>query len=271
MDYLFVLLFVLLLTSVFIYQFPAILEGYLVGFTFWLTGFYLSIYASSTPYQEDRLSINKFLSVLFLLLASDGLNLMHSFFKLIPIQPGTSYVFFDNIVSLSDFSVYIICLYTILLIIGNKGSLLVGKFAYLIAWGAVLEIINNGLLFNGRFFYIPLLFLSISTILFYCPRQVIKSLNFLVYLGEISYGIYIVHLPIMFSIGLVDMRNDTLISYLIRLGVLLLVTIAVAHLLEKVIQPKIRDFIHKATFTSSSNLTNNLPKTNRILIKQVDS
>ncbi|MGY3214984.1 peptidoglycan/LPS O-acetylase OafA/YrhL [Mucilaginibacter sp. HD30] len=57
------------------------------------------------------------------------------------------------------------------------------------------------------------------------------------WLGGISYGIYIIHAPLLFWVGSISVFENKLWAYIIKFTLLFTLIIILAYLLEKVYQP----------------------------------
>lgn len=64
-------------------------------------------------------------------------------------------------------------------------------------------------------------------------------------LGSLSYGIYIIHYPILYAFGLYVPQSVSPLTYILKIIVFLSVTFAFAWFLEKYMQPKIRSFFFR--------------------------
>jgi len=103
----------LLLLSLFLFGFPMIIEGYLVGFIFWLSGFSLSKIKKAQVSNSPQLGVNKMLSVFFLAMAWDYLNPFVRVFNWIHVIHGTHFYQYDDNVAFNDVFSYFICAYAI--------------------------------------------------------------------------------------------------------------------------------------------------------------
>jgi len=238
-------IFILLFISLTKIQFPSIVTGYLVGFLFWFSGYAVSKVKlnmnESTPINADKLT-----SLFFLLLACDILNPIHidritSKFHLLHT---TSFVWLDDMVKISDLSGFPFCLYAIMTAgaINTKTYKMLTALVYSICWAYLAYLIANGSFFKINIFYLPALFLLLSTLLRFLTTHIFKSMSLWFKAGTISYALYVIHLPIMELIGKINFLRGTFLSFVIRLIVLFIIVIAISYLLEKVIQPRIKAF-----------------------------
>lgn len=74
------------------------------------------------------------------------------------------------------------------------------------------------------------------------------------YLGSISYGIYIIHYPILFAFGLYAFQSYSLSTYLLKVFVFFVITTTTAVFLEKILQPRIRDYLFKKKYLEKVNV-----------------
>jgi len=248
LKYIFPILFLLLAASVFKLAFPAIIEGYLVGSIFWLTGFAVSKLKLSLHKNEIQLpAVNQIVSLFFLLLSCDFLNTIGVVFSKIKFIHGTSFFSMDAMVNVYDFGLILFCLYAILVAssIRTKWVTYIVLLVYLSCWSHLLLLIANKSFFKVNFFYTPAVFLSLSTMLQFVKKPIVKSISVWSFLGSVSYAIYVIHMPVLRAMGKVQVFSGTTFSFMIRFLVLLFMVLTIAYLLEKIIQPYIKQLFYK--------------------------
>lgn len=245
LKYLFPILIILLAVSVFKFPFPRIIEGYLVGFFFWLTGFAISklkFGQSPAAIKKTGAATNQLMAIFLLLLACDFLNVLNVGISKIPFLHGASYTSLDGMVYIGDFSSYLFCLYVILVAASIKPNwfkYLIG-IVYVSCWAHLLVLVAKGSFFKHTLFYLPAFFLCISTLLLFISKPVVKSLSIWSYAGGISYALYVIHMPLLRAMGRINFFTGTNFSFVMRLMVFLVVVIGLAHLLERWMQPFIK-------------------------------
>jgi peptidoglycan/LPS O-acetylase OafA/YrhL len=97
-------------------------------------------------------------------------------------------------------------------------------------------------------FFAPVFYLCLSLVIRFVNWSVFDKLGRLMislgaWLGGISYGIYIIHVPLLYFAGRVNVFDNQLLAYLIKLILFFSLVISIAYLLEKVFQPGIRNLL----------------------------
>jgi len=242
----FLLITTLLLVSVGKLQFPMIIEGYLVGFIFWFMGFALSK-IKLTQQNSVVNSPDKIVAMFLLLLGCDFLNPLGRILSHFHPLHGTSHYSLDGMVSFGDICSLPFCLFAI--IIASSVNVKWGKFltlfVYVGCWAYLFYLVINGSFFAVSFFYTPVFFLFLSTLLFFSPVRIFKSISLWVKAGSISYAMYVIHIPILEYIGKFSYFNGNLLLFIIKFIVLFIVVILIAYLLEKKLQPYIKTLINR--------------------------
>jgi len=239
----------LLLLSLFLFGFPMIIEGYLVGFIFWLSGFSLSKIKKAQVGNLPQLGVNKMLSVFFLAMAWDYLNPFVRVFNWIHVIHGTHFYQYDDNVAFNDVFSYFICAYAIVVFssINIKGLKLYSWLLYAGCFFRLIIVILNGSFFKVGLFYVPAIFLLLSFGLFFLQKGIFKSMSFLGYLGSISYAFYVIHTPLLYAIGKIPFFSGSISSYIARSCFLFLIVFILAYLLEKKLQPAVKKLLYKKT------------------------
>ena len=247
-HYIFVGLIFLLVISLSKLHLPLILEGYIIGFSFWLTGFALSK-IKINQIGSSFINGDKLYALFFLLSSCAVLNAFQPqrFFDKIHIVHATSFQWLDDMIKLDDLWAFPFCLYAIMTAaaINVQWYKYLTLFVYSISWLHLVFVIANGSFFKVPIFYVPAIFLIASTILRFSSITIFKSVSLWSNAGKISYAMYVIHMPILALIGKIDFFKGTLLSFAIRILFLLILVIPISYLLEKLIQPRISGFLMK--------------------------
>ncbi len=221
-------------------RFPYIIEGYLVGFFFWFTGFTLSKLKNSLSFKN--ISADKMIALFFFLLCCDNLNTFGYFLSKINVIHGQSYHYYDDMVNFNDFGIYLYCLYAISVATSVNEKWLRGLtiIVYIFSWSHLLYIIYNKSFFKTEIFYIPCTFLFISTILFFNKKIIFKSISFWSYLGSISFAMYVIHMPILMLFERINFFSGSTSTFVFRVIIIFILVFILSYILEKKIQPFIK-------------------------------
>lgn len=215
---------------------------------FWLAGV-----AISTRYRHAEAKAVNYpllLSSVLALVSSAHFNILQPLFirVIAAIQPHshvTNANWPTRISSPNEFVFLPLCLFVILFFVGAKNNLL--KYGY------YLLLALNSLILANVFWQgfepaiyssiIPaLLFITSVGLLFF---QTAASLNSLLervmrwasVLGKISYGIYIIHFPILIIFSKMHVASGTALTFGVRLILFVAVTLGIAYWLERKMQP----------------------------------
>lgn len=225
----------LLAISLFLYPFSAIVEAYLVGFSFWLFGFFIS-----KQKVDWAASPNQLLSVLILFLGCDYLNLISVLLSRIPMQHGSG-MYLQGLVSVHDFALLPACLYAICTYVGVFQKLTKYLF-YLVYASSLLHLaylLQSGSFFKTQVFILPAFFVLFSLLVYYW-----KSLSFkidkLAWLGSISYAVYVIHYPILYAFEKIPFFGGDLLGFVVRLTIIVPLVIFLSGFLEKKFQSWVR-------------------------------
>ena len=218
----------ILIASGFKFHLPTLIESYLSGFIFWLSGYWLSGFKISEP---DR-HTNKLLAALLLLLSVDYINGFNVLLSKLHI---------NNLNAFADLSVYPYCLFVLLIFSGcNKPKLskILYGFVYLSSLGQLLFIIYRSGLNASGIYLMPSIFICLSFLFWYIKMDI--KLTLLSFIGGISYALYALHFPILYLIGTYKNNSGSLGSFVIRLALLLIIVFSISWVLEKKLQPRIK-------------------------------
>lgn len=92
---------------------------------------------------------------------------------------------------------------------------------------------------------LPIIFYVLAVVLFLLQKQTAKlceqCIKKLIPTGSISYGVYIIHFPLLYLFARIAPLTGSPLTFLLRLVVFLLLAVGGAYLLEKQFQPWIKD------------------------------
>jgi len=221
--------------SLFWFPVPLVIEGYLVGFLFWLSGFWLS--RSNTDILVDE---SKFASVFVLLLGCSYLNSATVALSKLPIHHGEN-VLLDVVINVEDLGLYCACLYAMLVFTGkfHKQSKWIFCATILISLSHLAVLLKSGGFFNNPVFMLPAVFVIFAIFLYFIPLPNF-SLNPFVWIGKISYAMYVIHAPLIFAFGYIVFFSGNLLTYIVRLVLFFVITFGLAYFLELKLQPIIK-------------------------------
>jgi peptidoglycan/LPS O-acetylase OafA/YrhL len=213
-------------------SFPQIISGYAVGWIFWLAGLWISW---NVPQAENKKKV-PLLSYLCLLIASNHLGMGLVVLNGLGLKnPNALFI------NLSDLSLFPICFLLI--------SFITQRYFPAIKWMQRLSFLLPSfniilLLLIGRLGEnISWSTSALLVVAAFCSLKIFVSPDWLSpisYLGSISYGIYIFHMPIMHLVHDWLPFNGSLSTFLLRAVIWLILTISLSHFLERHIQPKIK-------------------------------
>jgi peptidoglycan/LPS O-acetylase OafA/YrhL len=232
-----------------------LLSSYLIGFTFWLTGVIIARW--STHATANIPSTRRQLAALLLLFSAAYFNLFAPALARVVTQangllsyPSTT-PWEQRMMSVEDFAFLPLCLFILLLFIGKDypmrrwiaAALL---FSPLYTFRHVAQIANSS---DAAVWVIPSLAYGLGVGLYYLPaisesvaHRVTKGL---VWVGSISYGLYIVHIPLMAIMSFINSFSGSLITWVVRGIGYVALSLAAAYFLDKVCQPRIKNILDK--------------------------
>jgi peptidoglycan/LPS O-acetylase OafA/YrhL len=228
---------------------PPVLVSYLYGGSFWLLGVVLAIRARN----EAPMNYGGLLALLLLFLAYSRLNLGISLIE----RSGMDFSelqlpdFLQRAVSLADFTSLLFCI-PLLSRFTNRdfpGLRWLERLAFVMPALYAASYLASGkihdpALFNT--FFIPFLFYLLALIVYLTSRQWneagLRIVTALIPLGSISYGIYIIHFPLIPLFEQVDAFSGTGNTFLLRMLAYLLVVLLLGWFLEKKLHPKVKAY-----------------------------
>ena len=240
--------FILVCVGWVIHPFPQIISGYLAGWLFWLMGLWL---AWKVPHRAHQISV-PLVSYFLLFLATGEFHLGAVILGALKLgNPNPNYVSLQNLTSLP------ICI-ALVATVANRPSKL-NRWLHIIAFAIPLTAVAYAFIFKsgvkseswavGTFEVVA----AIALLWWRIKPDILKNLAFF---GSISYGLYVLHMPITVIVrnNFPSMISGNLGSFLIRLVIWSLLTIALAYLLEIKIQPIIKKWSKEHILSRFANL-----------------
>ncbi|WP_460584663.1 acyltransferase family protein [Hymenobacter arcticus] len=220
-----------------------LVSDYFLGFTFWLVGLILARYCQS----PDSTSFPVMVSMLLLLVSLEKLNVLTTIISkaIISIAPY-KLSFPDEQIKFLDLSYLPFCIVTVLVFASHRISFK-KHILRLIIFSPALTFYhflrNSGERYTVDLL-IPTLFYVAAVLVFLFQNKLqdicallIKRLS---NTGTISYGLYIIHFPIIVIFSYVVLFSGNPLTFGIRLIAYLIICTGAAYLLEKIFQPWIR-------------------------------
>jgi peptidoglycan/LPS O-acetylase OafA/YrhL len=225
---------------------PPVISSYACGACFWLIGLSLA----AKPRTNAPVKYGLLLAYLLLMLSYGRMNLGISLLEHTGINFSIIQVpyLFERIVSLADFSYLIFCI-PLLTRFTNRtvyGAIWLERIAflvpglYLIAYIASGKI-NNTPLYNTLFFAI--VFYIFALLIYFLHNKPIFSIAGrylmakLTVLGNISYGIYIIHYPVIHLFSSINLFSGSTVTYLLRSALFIVLVLSLGWVLERRFQP----------------------------------
>ncbi|MBO0357614.1 acyltransferase [Hymenobacter sp. BT186] len=230
-----------------------LLSAYAFGFTFWLTGLTLAKYMKR---PAGSTSWSLMLSLLLLLFSLEKFNIFSTILSKASIKLFGSELFFKSpvpwyqaAVAFQDFAFLPFCI-IVMAVFASK------DFRYLKYVTAVVILVPMLTFYsfykhyttqNNAALVIPCICYILS-VLVYLFREKLdnfsgKIINRLIVTGGISYGLYIIHFPVFYFFNQIQEFSGSLLTFVIRLFLYLLIVVGLAYLLEKKLQPWIKRMV----------------------------
>ena len=230
-----------------------IITSYFFGFSFWVSGLIISKYFLKS---NSKVNPALLLSNIFLILCIGPFNILATILKKIialvniTLEFPSSVNLAERIITFTDFAYLPYCFMFLLIACGKD-------FKYR-KWVFVLLQVLPALTFNYILrnldtpgienFILPSVFYIISLLIFFIRTEKLKLISqpfikFGIWLGSISYALYVVHFPIIYLFNKIEVFSGTTTFFLFRLLLFLTLTIIFSYLLEKKFQPWIKSKI----------------------------
>jgi peptidoglycan/LPS O-acetylase OafA/YrhL len=221
-----------------------IFTAYFIGFSFWLCGLFIA--------RNFDVSISKFriIPFLFYILALGNILQYNNFFTkvlsiirnpLIKIKSS----WYQTIIGISDIIYLPFCFF--LIIYFSQASFKFKKQIFLLlqlipVYMIILFLKND---YNNSSVNIGILFYLIAIISNYIrvPEHILIEVG--LWLGGISYSLYIVHFPLLCLFGRMEITNDNGLTYTIRVVIYLIILISISYFLEIKMQRAVKKLLLK--------------------------
>lgn len=232
------------------YLHTPIITSYCFGFTFWTLGLVIVKYFSLS---KKPIEYSKLVSYLFLLIAIPFVNgIGEAIYKFSEthLSHYTDFIYNGNIndwfkiaFSMKDFAYLPYCFMGVILFSERDF-----KYRGIVLWllqllpAITLFIVyDEGGMQSVKKLLFPIFCYSISCLLLVVDFSLLKKLServikSLIWLGDISYGSYIIHIPVLTLLNRVSFFSGTWFTFCIRVVLYFVLTYALAYLLEKTYQ-----------------------------------
>ncbi len=233
-----------------------ILSAYGYGFAFWAIGWCMAAYLKPSA-QAPR--FQQMLGGIFLLLSQPVIVVFYYPFKLLskllhnPLHFGDKVYWAETMVTLDDFAMLPYCIWLVALFSGLALRYYKAFTAVLFAAPAIsiaLLFKNQGGAANFMQQLWPVLCYVISLLLYFGPQQwFARGSNWLINrgikLGAISYGLYVIHFPLMVIFSKTSILSGSVFTFTLRLTLYITACLAAAYVLEKRIQPRVGGWLRQ--------------------------
>ncbi|OWP62867.1 hypothetical protein CDA63_11660 [Hymenobacter amundsenii] len=226
--------------------------SYFVGFSFWALG-----WALGTVPTSPSINYRKLISALLLLLAIGYFNVLQSAYTkmatiIMPmiVKPTVSSEWPESFISPIDFAALPFALLIILQFINyeNKYFRWTAIILYILPAYTLIYIARNFPKENTSTALLPILFYIISVFIFFykseilerCSKYIISKIGLI---GSISYGLYVIHFPIISIFHRITIFSGSIKTFSIRFVIYAILSIATAYWLEKKFQPFIKKIL----------------------------
>ena len=201
---------------------PALFLAYLVGFVFWMTGFWVSTLKFQSV--EDK----KCLAVMALLLAAGHLNILQVGFKQINIVDVLPK---DQAVGVLNLPLLFYCFIALVICTGRLSKY--HKLFLIMGYIFVISDFIYCLIYNLPYSSFAFLFCLVSIIMLFFPL-IPFAINILSEIGSISYAVYIIHMPVMIILAKVPFGlGEGLLEFFIKSIIFLIIVFVLSYFLER--------------------------------------
>lgn len=229
-----------------------VLSSYSFGLTFWTSGLMLAKYFRKN--NNNQVNYGILLSIIPLILCLHKLNIFSICFVFFnqyvlgqSIQFPETVSWFERSITFNDLSYLPYCMMFILAFAGKDFKYKKKLFGFLMmvpALTLIYLLLTMDANENNKFLVI--LGLYIATLIFHFSNfrwvtQLSKALlKSATWVGGISYGIFIIHFPLLVLFKKIDFFSGSIMTFCIRAIVFASITILISYILEKKFQPWIR-------------------------------
>jgi len=235
-----------------------IITSYSYGLIFWILGLGLSRVLGNA--KLERPSYQVMLSCLFFILCIDQFNLFDTLMHKAVTATHLNVIFPKDIysgqrqVQIYDLSYLPFALLIILVFIGKHIPYRLGLLRGLFAFSAINLLYVAKHAYSGDLDYatytLPTIFLLVALVCLFLPSAKLEKVGQQVvkvgiWLGSLSYGIYLVHFPLLLLFNRITFFSGTWQTFAVRFGLLMLLTVGIGYWLEKVMQPWVKSFFFK--------------------------
>jgi peptidoglycan/LPS O-acetylase OafA/YrhL len=231
-----------------------LLTSYLFGFSLWSLGLVLVdvSHRNAVHYSNSQL-----VSAFLLFFSLEKTNQLQTVFtKIYQLVSSIRWAYDDSIdwpkraIALVDFAYLPYCI--LMMVIFTNRSFPLRKFIiallYTIPAYALIYVYNNRT--NHMLvqeYAIPVCSYLLSLLLVISRAHITETmsttlLDWSIKLGALSYGLYVIHYPILMLFRRIDYFSGTWITFAIRFFLFMTLSIISAYILEKKLQPQIRNF-----------------------------
>ncbi|WP_192821696.1 acyltransferase [Rufibacter sp. LB8] len=231
----------------------ALFTSIMYGFSFWTVGLSIAKHFQDSI-GKTKMNYSLMLSSLFLLLSLESLNFIHSIFRrsiLFLFERefvfDTAFPWAERAIKFNDFSYLPYCVFFVMVFSGKQFKYR-NYFYSVLLFLPMLKLILAYFIFDAIFlekFFVFTGFYAVSIILFFIKNGFIATFSKYmikksVWLGSVSYGVYIIHYPILAFMNKIDFFSGSYFTYYIRFVVLLFLTFLTAYILEKKLYPAVK-------------------------------
>lgn len=235
-----------------------LLTSYLFGFSLWSLGLVL---VGLSRHNAVHYSNSQLVSAFLLFFSLEKTNQLQTVFnKIYQLAPSIRWTYADSIewpkraIALVDFSYLPYCI-LMMLIFTNRSFPLrkaVIILLYAVPAYALVYLYHNRTNHNlVQEYAIPICSYLLSLLLLVISRSRItemlsgKLLNWSIKLGALSYGLYVIHFPILLLFRSIDVFSGTWFTFTVRCALFIVLSIFSAYLLEKRLQPVVKKVFFK--------------------------
>ena len=228
---------------------PPFLTSYLCGASIWLFGVILA----SQPRNETGFDYGKMLGLLFLFLAYGRMNLGYSVIEKTSIDFTAIQVpsFFERAISFADLTNMVICIPLLCHFTDRRvtGLIWLERAALSMPFFYTMAYLSSGKIHNQQLFntfIIPFMLYLIAISIYFSSNRwdtIGKKLIMkLIPLGSISYGIYVIHFPLIAMFHSITILSGSGFTFSLRILVYLIIILIIGWFLEKKFHPMVKSY-----------------------------